>query len=578
MRVGCSSASRCFFGLVVAIAGCGGSSDCAPSSAACDHGISSISITPATVQLPVGQSTSLTANVVGSSGTGTSVTWSSSNTAVAALATAGNQVTVTAVGVGAAQVTAAAVADPTRTAAATITVTEAASVKSVTVTPATGSLLVADSLLLTATVATTGSASTAVNWSSSSTAVAAVSSAGRVRGVGAGTATIIATAQADPTKSASATLTITPRPVTLKLVTTPSSIAQTMTPLAQQPVIQLFDDLGNAVTGNATITAAISTGNAIVGAGGSAQTNASGAATFTNLTLGALQGAVGAAQLRFSAPGATSVTANVSLSCFLATLTLGVTVNDRITGDGDCVFAKFGGASEWYREYRGTIAAAGAIQVNMSTTAFVAGPFTKGPNENFYWFAYRGTVGLAKILLPAGEFRIDATADQPGANGPFSLTVRAISADVINCENTLVMSPLTASGQQLTTTDCLDANGYFSDVYYVGLPAGGSVTTTETSTAFAPYVGVWVGTTSVAFNTGATAATATYRNATTSFQIVEIDASSNLVGRTGAYALSVTATYPNGNVVPADVARAMAGGSSAVVRSHGSHPPPTGRR
>ncbi|HEY1923818.1 MAG TPA: Ig-like domain-containing protein, partial [Candidatus Acidoferrum sp.] len=124
---------------------------------------------------------------------------------------------------GTATVTATSVADPTKTASATITVS-APTVNSVTVTPATGSILTAATLQLTATVQ--GNVTDkSVTWSASS---GSITSAGLfTAGPSAGTATVTATSNADNTKSASAKITVTVAAVTSISVSPATASAQT---------------------------------------------------------------------------------------------------------------------------------------------------------------------------------------------------------------------------------------------------------------------------------------------------------------------------------------------------------------
>ena len=102
--------------------------------------------------------------------------------------------------------------DNTTTASLTFSVT-ASGVSSVVIKKGTstytsGSLQEDESLDLTASVSTVGTASTDVNWTSSAEGVATVSATGHVVGVSVGTATITATSVFDPTKSASCTITV----------------------------------------------------------------------------------------------------------------------------------------------------------------------------------------------------------------------------------------------------------------------------------------------------------------------------------------------------------------------------------
>src|SRR6202007_902221 len=77
-------------------------------------------------------------------------------------------------------------------------------------------------------------------------------------------------------------------------------------PFAQQPVLQLQDASGNAVSqSGVTVTAAIATGAGTLGGTLTAATNGGGVATCTNLSI---TGTAGVRTLSFSATGLTAAT------------------------------------------------------------------------------------------------------------------------------------------------------------------------------------------------------------------------------------------------------------------------------
>jgi hypothetical protein len=84
----------------------------------------------------------------------------------------------------------------------------ATAITAVTVTPATASIAVGETVDLESTVAPVGS-NQLMNWTSSDASVASVSATGLVTGVGAGTATITASSVADGTKTDTAEITVT---------------------------------------------------------------------------------------------------------------------------------------------------------------------------------------------------------------------------------------------------------------------------------------------------------------------------------------------------------------------------------
>ena len=94
----------------------------------------------------------------------------------------------------------------------------------------------------------------------------------------------------------------------LTLATQPSSSAQNDAAFAQQPVIQLRDASDNPVSqAGVTVTAELASGAPTLGGTLTVATNASGAATFTNLTI---TGLIGTRTIRFIVSGLTSVTSN----------------------------------------------------------------------------------------------------------------------------------------------------------------------------------------------------------------------------------------------------------------------------
>jgi hypothetical protein len=106
----------------------------------------------------------------------------------------------------------------------------------------------------------------------------------------------------------SGTVNVTVGPASqLSVTIQPSSSAMNGAPFAQQPVIQLRDVGGNAVSrSGVAVTAAIASGGGTLGGTATATTNAAGVATFADLSI---TGLVGSKTLGFSAPnlsGATS--------------------------------------------------------------------------------------------------------------------------------------------------------------------------------------------------------------------------------------------------------------------------------
>jgi len=109
------------------------------------------------------------------------------------------------------------------------------------------------------------------------------------------------------TGATSSTITLTPSAATrLTITTQPSALATSGVAFAQQPVIQLRDAAGNPVSDvGVVVTAAIVTGGGMLGGTLTASTNASGVATFFNLSI---TGTAGSRTLNFSATGLAGAT------------------------------------------------------------------------------------------------------------------------------------------------------------------------------------------------------------------------------------------------------------------------------
>jgi hypothetical protein len=105
----------------------------------------------------------------------------------------------------------------------------------------------------------------------------------------------------------------------LSITTEPSSTAQSGFAFVQQPVIQLRDASGNDVgEAGVVVTAAIASGGGTLGGQTTATTDASGVATFTNVSI---TGAPGDRTLEFTATGltpATSSTITITIDAFVA--------------------------------------------------------------------------------------------------------------------------------------------------------------------------------------------------------------------------------------------------------------------
>lgn len=215
--------------LGVFLAACGGDSTDPPPA------VATVEVSPATADRQVGQTIQLSATVKDASGNilnGQTVAWSSSAASVASVSSSG---LVTASALGTAVITAAA---GSKSGVATINVLPEP-IASITVAPANDTLLVAETVQLTATLrdAANNIVTRPVTWTSTLPTIATVSSTGLVTGVGDGTATISASADG---RSASATIRVISRCSTLLAATV--AVGQTINGSLANTDCKLDDD------------------------------------------------------------------------------------------------------------------------------------------------------------------------------------------------------------------------------------------------------------------------------------------------------------------------------------------------
>jgi hypothetical protein len=334
-----------------------------------------------------------------------------------------------------------------------------------------------------------------------------------------------------------------PKATQLVLASTPSAVAETMAPLATQPVVQVADASGPPSTGT-TVTAQVVSGSGDVVAGGSVTTDAAGRASFSNLTLGAVRGAVGPLTIQFSAPGLTPVIATVELRCAIVPFSIGPTVSRALT-TGDCTAPRGG----YKNIFEGTTSQP-ATAVRLTLVQGLIRPFLgiRGPDEPKSYWGWSATAGGSisfKALLPAGRNQVEVSTTDAGETGDYSLTVAAASED-LTCDDDL--APVAASPiittQRLGTDDCV-SDSFLEDAVLVGLPANASITASMTSAAFQPRIRL------AAYNGGEVAtatapgtATLTFANASGAANLYYLILTSQARGSTGDYTLSLKITYP----------------------------------
>ena len=143
----------------------------------------------------------------------------------------------------------------------------------------------------------------------------------------------------DLTAATSGTITITAGAATALAITTqPSTSAASGAVFAQQPVIQLQDASGNAVSqADVAVTAAIATGDGTLGGTATATTNADGVATFAGLTI---TGTAGDRTLTFTATDLTAATSDTITITAGAATALAITTQPSTSAASGAVFVQ----------------------------------------------------------------------------------------------------------------------------------------------------------------------------------------------------------------------------------------------
>ena len=281
----------------------------------CPLPVASVSVTPATATIGVGQTAqyaAITRDAFGNPLGGRTVTWSSSNPAVATVNGAGQ---ATGVAVGAATLTATSEG---KSGTAAILVTNVP-VASVAVSPASASVQVGQTVQLAATPRDANGnplSGRAVSWASSNTAVATVSGSGLVTGVTAGSATITATSEGQ-----GGTATITVSTVLVASVTVSPATASVQAGQTVQLAATPKDANGNPLSGRTVTWASSNSAVATVGGSGLVTGVTAGSATITATS----EGKSGTSAITVTAPAPAPV-ASVTVTPAPASVPTGQTV------------------------------------------------------------------------------------------------------------------------------------------------------------------------------------------------------------------------------------------------------------
>lgn len=242
--------------------------------------VSSMTVTPTSANVIVGQNMPVTANVLAADGStlaGQTVTWNSSNRSVATVSSTGS---ITGVAPGTAQVQATS-SGLSSTVAVTVSPVPAVPVGSVTVTPSPATVVAGSTVQLTAaTLDANGAALTgrSISWSSSDQNILKVSATGLVTGVAAGSAAITATSEG---QTGTSTVQVTPSVVAVASVALSSTSASLTVGQSVQLVATAKDAAGNTLTGRTTSWTSSSASVASVSSSGLVGAVSAGSATIT---------------------------------------------------------------------------------------------------------------------------------------------------------------------------------------------------------------------------------------------------------------------------------------------------------
>lgn len=237
--------------------------------------VASVSVSPSSKSLYVGNSSQLTATTKDAAGNvlnGRTITWSSSAPAVATVSASGM---VRAMSVGSATITATSEGQNGSSAVSVAVVP----VASVTVTPATSLSRIGTGAQLTATTKdSAGNVLTGrvVTWTSDAPGIATVSANGYVTAVAAGSATITASSEG---KSSTATITVTLVPVATVTIAPATAVLRVGTTVQLNATTK--DSAGNILTGRAVTWSTNAPAVATVSASGVVSAVAVGSATIS---------------------------------------------------------------------------------------------------------------------------------------------------------------------------------------------------------------------------------------------------------------------------------------------------------
>ena len=235
-----------------------------------------VSLNKTSASIVVDKTLQLTATVTPSNTTNPAVTWKSSNTSIATVSSSG---LVTAKAVGTATITVTTADGSNKSATCAVTVTPQLAT-GVSLNKTTASIVVDNTLQLTATVSPSNTTNPAVTWSSSNTSIATVSNTGLVTAKAVGSATITVTTADGSNKSATCAVTVTPQ------LATGVSLNKTTASIVVDKTLQLSATVSPSNTTNPAVTwSSSNTSIATVSNTGLVTAKALGSATITVTTV-----------------------------------------------------------------------------------------------------------------------------------------------------------------------------------------------------------------------------------------------------------------------------------------------------
>ncbi len=296
---------------------------------------------------------------------------------------------------------------------------------SLVVTPSSASVVVGQSLQLTATLrdADGNSLPTAdVTWTSSNLGLATVSQDGLVFGVAVGGAVTITAIIADLSATSDVTVVVGP-PTQLTITTQPSGTATSGVTLAQQPVVQLRNATGHEVRqSGVVVTATLGTGGGTL-INPTATTDDDGKATFNGL---AILGAAGTYSLRFESPGLASVTSQAIALSAAPAAQLTIMTQPSATAQNGVEFprqpvleVRDQSGSPVSGQYVTAAIASGGGTLEGTTTVVTSGDGV----ATFTDLAVTGTIGVRTLIFTGGPVNVVSNAIEITTGPPATLTI-----------------------------------------------------------------------------------------------------------------------------------------------------------